>query len=67
MKKILTIVFVFLIFSCAPRYVERPPQPDTLFEALNIPDNNRPKKDKSIMKGLLFLTTGFVLNILTKR
>jgi len=67
MKKILAMLLAFSIFSCAPRYIERPPQPDTLFEALNIPDNNRPKKDKSIMKGLLFLTAGFVLHILTTK
>ena len=68
-KKIFAIIFSFIILSasCAPRYVERPPAPDSLFEAINIQDNNRPKKDREIMKTLVFSTTVFIIHILTNR
>jgi len=68
-KKIFAIIFSFIILSasCAPRYVERPPAPDSLFEAINVQDNKRPKKDKAIMKTLVFSTVAFVLHILTNR
>ena len=68
MKKLLVLVVMFLLtFSCAPRYVERPPAPDSLFEAINVQDLNRPKKDKMIMKTLIFSTAVFILHVLTTR
>ena len=57
----LLVVMFLLTFSCAPRYVERPPAPDSLFDAINIQDNKRPKKDKQIWKVLVFSTVSFMV------
>ena len=63
MRKKITLILsiILLISSCAPRYIERPPAPDSLFDAINIQDNKRPKKDKQIWKVLVFSTVSFMV------
>ena len=64
MRKKVTSLFisiVILINSCSPRYIDRAPAPDSLFEAINIQDNKRPKKDKQIWKVLVFSTVTFMI------
>lgn len=62
-KKVTSLLFsiVILINSCSPRYIDRAPAPDSLFEAINIQDNKRPKKDKQIWKVLVFSTITFMI------
>lgn len=69
-KAILLLIATFiLIGSCAsakPTW-EYKKAPDTLFEAFNIKDTDRPKKDKAILKTLAFTSAMFVINILINR
>ena len=72
MKKRLTLLLVttfILAGSCAsakPSW-EYKKAPDTLFEALNIKDTKRPKKDKAILKTLAFSSAVFIINVLVNR
>ena len=63
MRKKITLLLsiILLISSCAPRYIDRPPAPDSLFDAINVQDNKRPKKDKQIWKVLVFSTVSFMV------
>ena len=61
MKKLIIILFL-LITNCASVPQERL-APDTLFEVVNINDNN-PKRNKGIMKTLVFSTAIFILTII---
>ena len=63
MKKI--IIIFLLITSCASVPQERL-APDTLFEVVNINDNN-PKRNKGIMKTLVFSTAIFILTIIAEK
>ena len=70
-KKFTSILAATLILfaSCAsakPSW-EKKKAPDTLFEALNIKDTERPKKDKAILKTLVFTSAMYVINVLIKR
>ena len=62
-KKVTSLLFivVILINSCSPKYVDQAPAPDSLFDAINIQDNKRPKKDKQIWKVLVFSTVTFII------
>jgi len=62
-KKVTSLLFsiVILINSCSPRYIDQAPAPDSLFDAINIQDNKRPKKDKQIWKVLVFSTVTFMI------
>ena len=63
MKK---FIILFLLFtSCASVPQERV-APDTLFEVVNINDNN-PKRNKGIMKTLVFSTAIFILTIIAEK
>ena len=64
MKKLIIIIFL-LITSCASVPQERL-APDTLFEVVNINDNN-PKKNKGIMKTLVFSTVVFILTTIANK
>ena len=56
MKK---LIILFLLFtSCASVQQERL-APDNIFDAVNINDNN-PKRNKGIMKTLVFSTAVFI-------
>ena len=63
MKKLIIILFL-LITNCASVPQERL-APDTLFEVVNINDNN-PKRNKGIMKTLVFSTAVFYINNYSK-
>ena len=63
MKKI--IIIFLLITSCASVPQERL-APDTLFEIVNINDNN-PKRNKGIMKTLVFSTVVFILTTIAEK
>jgi hypothetical protein len=62
-KKVASLLFsiIILVNSCAPRYIDQAPPPDSLFDAINIQDNKRPKKDKEIWKVLVFSTITFMI------
>lgn len=62
MKKLIIIFFLFT--SCASVQQENL-APDNLFEAVNINDNN-PKRNKQIMKTLVFTTAVYILTIIAK-
>ena len=64
MKKLIIIIFL-LITSCASVPQERL-APDTLFEVGNINDNN-PKRNKGIMKTLVFSTVVFILTTIANK
>ena len=64
MKKLIIIIFL-LITSCASVPQERL-APDTLFEVVNINDNN-PKRNKGIMKTLVFSTVVFILTTIANK
>ena len=42
-KKVTSLLFsiIILISSCSPRYIDQPPAPDSLFDAINVKDNKR--------------------------
>ena len=63
MKKL--IIIFLLITSCASVPQERL-APDTLFEVVNINDNN-PKRNKGIMKTLVFSTVVFILTTIANK
>jgi hypothetical protein len=63
MKKL--IIIFLLLSSCASVQQERL-APDTLFDAINVNDNN-PKRNKGIMKTLVFSTAVFVLVTLSQK
>ena len=63
MKKI--IIMFLLITSCASVPQERL-APDTLLEVVNIKDNN-PKRNKGIMKTLVFSTVVFILTTIAEK
>jgi hypothetical protein len=63
MKKILAIFLLFT--SCASVPQERLAS-DTLFEVVNINDNN-PKRNKGIMKTLVFSTAVFILTTIANK
>ncbi|QDP57512.1 MAG: hypothetical protein Unbinned2072contig1001_26 [Prokaryotic dsDNA virus sp.] len=63
MKKL--ILIFLLITSCASVPKERL-APDTLFEALNINDNNQ-KFNKGLMRTLVFSTAVFILTIIAEK
>ena len=64
MKKLIIIIFI-LITNCASVPQERL-APDTLFEVVNINDNN-PKRNKGIMKTLVFSTVVFILTTIAEK
>ena len=64
MKKLIIILFL-LITNCASVPQERL-APDTLFEVVNINDNN-PKRNKGIMKTLVFSTVVFILTTIAEK
>lgn len=63
MKKL--IIIFLLISSCASVPQERL-APDTLFEVVNIKDNN-PKRNNGIMKTLVFSTVVFILTTIAEK
>lgn len=63
MKKL--IIIFLLITSCASVPQERL-APDTLFEVVNIKDNN-PKRNNGIMKTLVFSTVVFILTTIAEK
>ena len=63
MKKF--IILFLLVTSCASVPQERL-APDTLFEVVNINDNN-PKRNKGIMKTLVFSTAVFILTTIAEK
>ena len=63
MKK---LIVLFLLFtSCASVQQERL-APDNIFDAVNINDNN-PKRNKGIMKTLVFSTVVFILTTIAEK
>ena len=63
MKK---LIVLFLLFtSCASVQQERL-APDNIFDAVNINDNN-PKRNKGIMKTLVFSTAVFIITIIAEK
>lgn len=64
MKKLIIILFL-LITNCASVPQERL-APDTLFEVVNINDNNS-KRNKGIMKTLVFSTVVFILTTIANK
>ena len=63
MKK---LIIIFLLFTgCASVQQERL-APDNIFDAVNINDNN-PKRNKSIMKTLVFSTAVFILTTIANK
>ena len=63
MKK---LIILFLLFTnCASVQQERLAH-DNIFDAVNINDNN-PKRNKDIMKTLVFSTAVFILTTITNR
>lgn len=64
MKKLIIILFL-LITNCASVPQERL-APDTLFEVVNINDNN-PKRNNGIMKTLVFSTAVFILTTIANK
>ena len=64
MKRLIIIIFL-LTTSCASVPQERL-APDTLFEVVNIKDNN-PKRNKGIMKTLVFSTAVFILTTIANK
>ena len=63
MKK---LIILFLLFtSCASVQHERL-APDNIFDAVNINDNN-PKRNKGIMKTLVFSTAVFILTTIANK
>ena len=64
MKKLIIIIFI-LITNCASVPQERL-APDTLLEVVNINDNN-PKRNKGIMKTLVFSTAVFILTTIANK
>ena len=67
-KKVTSLLFsiIILISSCSPKYIDQPPASDSLFDAININDNKRPKKDKEIWKVLVFSTITFMIYTMTE-
>tara|TARA_A100001391_G_scaffold68893_3_gene44018 strand:- start:299 stop:499 length:201 start_codon:yes stop_codon:yes gene_type:complete len=62
MKK---LIIIFLLFTnCASVQHERL-APDNLFDAINIKDNN-PKRNKDIIKTLVFSTVVFILTTIAE-
>ena len=61
-KKVISLLLsiIILFASCASVQHENL-SPDTLFDAINIKDNKRPKKDKEIWKVLVFSTITFMI------
>ena len=64
MKKLIIILFL-IITNCASVPQERL-APDTLLEVVNINDNN-PKRNKGIMKTLVFSTVVFILTTIAEK
>ena len=64
MKKLIIILFL-LITNCASVPQERL-APDTLFEVFNINANN-PKRNKGIMKTLVFSTAVFIFTTIANK
>ena len=63
MKK---LIILFLLFtSCASVQQERL-APDNLFDVVNIRDNN-PKRNKGIIKTLVFSTVVFILTTIAEK
>ena len=44
-KKVTSLLFsiIILISSCSPRYIDQPPAPGSLFDAINVKDNKMRK------------------------
>ena len=63
MKKL--IILLLLFTNCASVPQERLAS-DNIFDAVNINDNN-PKRNKDIMKTLVFSTAVFILTTITNR
>ena len=64
MKKLIIILFL-IITNCASVPQERL-APDTLLEVVNINANN-PKRNKGIMKTLVFSTVVFILTTIAEK
>ena len=64
MKKLIIIIFLLITsFASVP---QQRLAPDTLFEVVNINDNN-PKRNKGIMKTLVFSTVVFILTTIANK
>ena len=63
MKKL--IILLLLFTNCASVPQERLAS-DNIFDAVNINDNN-PKRNKGIMKTLVFSTTVYILTIIANK
>ena len=63
MKK---IIILFLLFTNCASVPQERLAPDNLFDAVNINDNN-PKRNKGIMKTLVFSTVVFILTTIAEK
>ena len=63
MKK---LVIIFLLFTTCASIPQERLAPDNIFDAVNIKDNN-PKRNKGIMKTLVFSTVVFILTTIAEK
>tara|TARA_Y100000004_G_scaffold188810_1_gene243525 strand:+ start:661 stop:852 length:192 start_codon:yes stop_codon:yes gene_type:complete len=63
MKK---LVIIFLLFTTCASVPQERLAPDNIFDAVNIKDNN-PKRNKGIMKTLVFSTVVFILTTIAEK
>ena len=63
MKK---LVIIFLLFTNCASVPQERLAPDNIFDAVNIKDNN-PKRNKGIMKTLVFSTVVFILTTIAEK
>ena len=61
-KKVISLLLsISILFTSCASVQHENLSPDTLFDAINIKDNKRPKKDKEIWKVLVFSTITFMI------
>jgi hypothetical protein len=63
MKK---LIIIFLLFTSCASVPQQRLAPDNIFDAVNINDNN-PKRNKGIMKTLVFSTVVFILTTIAEK
>ena len=63
MKK---LIIIFLLFTNCASVQHEALAPDNIFDAVNINDNN-PKRNKDIMKTLVFSTVVFILTTIAEK
>jgi len=63
MKK---LIVLFLLFTSCASVQHEALAPDNIFDAVNINDNN-PKRNKGIMKTLVFSTVVFILTTIAEK